>query len=33
MPDPIAAAPMLINAMQKALEFDSGVFLDIRNME
>jgi len=33
MPDPIAVAPMLINAMQKALEFDSGVFLDVRDME
>ena len=32
MPDPISAAPMLINAMQKALEFDSGVFLDVRDL-
>jgi len=31
MPDPIAAGPMLINAMQKALEYDSGMFLDVRN--
>ncbi len=31
MPNPIAAGPMLINAMHKALEYDSGVFLDVRN--
>jgi NAD(P)-dependent dehydrogenase (short-subunit alcohol dehydrogenase family) len=31
MPDPIEAGPMLINAMQKALEYDSGMFLDVRN--
>jgi len=33
MPDPISVAPILINAMQKALKFDSGVFLDVRDME
>ena len=33
MPDPTTAAPMLINAMQKALEFDSGVFLDVRDLD
>jgi NAD(P)-dependent dehydrogenase (short-subunit alcohol dehydrogenase family) len=33
MPDPIAAAPMLINAIKKALEFDSGVFLDVRHFD
>jgi len=32
MPDPIAAGPMLINAMQQALEFESGVFLDVRDL-
>jgi NAD(P)-dependent dehydrogenase (short-subunit alcohol dehydrogenase family) len=33
MPDPTTAAPMLINAMQKALEYDSGVFLDVRHFD
>ncbi|RUA28227.1 MAG: hypothetical protein DSY76_04600 [Bacteroidetes bacterium] len=32
MPDPIAAAPMLIDAMQKARGFESGVFLDVREL-
>ena len=32
MPDPIAAAPMLIDAMQKARDFESGVFLDVREL-
>jgi hypothetical protein len=33
MPDPTTAAPMLINAVQKALEYDSGVFLDVRHFD
>jgi NAD(P)-dependent dehydrogenase (short-subunit alcohol dehydrogenase family) len=32
MPDPISAAPMLLDAMQKALEYPGGVFLDVREL-
>jgi NAD(P)-dependent dehydrogenase (short-subunit alcohol dehydrogenase family) len=32
MPDPINAAPMLLDAMNKALEYPSGVFLDVREL-
>lgn len=32
MPDARAAAPMLIEGMQKALEYDSGSFVDVREM-
>ncbi len=31
MPNPQKAAPLLIKAMNKALEFESGTFLDIRD--
>lgn len=33
MPDPYAAAPMLIKGMQKALQYESGSFVDVRDME
>lgn len=33
MPNPIEAGPMLLNAMRKALDFNSGVFLDVRDFE
>ena len=32
MPDPLSAGPMLLEAMEKALRFPSGVFLDVREM-
>jgi NAD(P)-dependent dehydrogenase (short-subunit alcohol dehydrogenase family) len=32
MPEPRVAAPMLIEGMQKALEYDSGIFVDVREM-
>lgn len=32
MPDARTAAPMLIEGMQKALEYDSGSFVDVREM-
>jgi len=33
MPNSIIAAPMLVNAMQKALDFDSGLFMDVRHFD
>lgn len=33
MPDPRAAAPKLIEGMEKALEADSGSFVDVRDMD
>ncbi len=33
MPDPIAAGPMLLKAMEKALDYESGVFLDVRHFD
>lgn len=32
MPDAESAAPMLIEGMEKALEFDSGSFMDVRDL-
>lgn len=32
MPDPTAAAPMLIEGMKKALDHESGGFVDVRDM-
>jgi len=32
MPEPEAAAPMLIEGMEKALEYESGSFVDVRDM-
>lgn len=32
MPDPDTAAPMLIKGMQKALDYDNGTFVDVREM-
>ena len=32
MPNEIDAAPLLLSAMEKALDYESGVFLDIRTM-
>ncbi len=33
MPDAIAAGPMLLKAMEKALDYESGVFLDVRHFD
>ncbi len=33
MPDPVNAAPRLIRGMQKALEYDSGSHVDVREMD
>ncbi|MFO7867690.1 MAG: SDR family NAD(P)-dependent oxidoreductase [Bacteroidales bacterium] len=32
MPDPANAAPMLIDGMKKALSYESGTFVDVRDM-
>jgi NAD(P)-dependent dehydrogenase (short-subunit alcohol dehydrogenase family) len=32
MPDPVKAAPMLIQGMAKALDFESGSYVDVREM-
>jgi len=32
MPDAITVAPVLVRAMQRALDFESGVFLDVRDL-
>ena len=31
MPNPVSAGPMLLEAMQKALNYPSGIFLDVRD--